>query len=137
MSEYERRRKEDADLIAELRLKKKDVERVASVQANTRIELSGEVRDSVIYVRDSIYVNAQCVDIVDPYIELHGCFLADSSFKGDVRVYNRLVITETVKYKRFLGFLWKTKKVKSREYDVVSDNPYTSIDGFEVVRISN
>jgi hypothetical protein len=68
---------------------------------------------------------------------LHGCFLADSSFKGDVRVYNRLVITETVKYKRFLGFLWKTKKVKSREYDVVSDNPYTSIDGFEVVRISN
>jgi hypothetical protein len=45
------------------------------------------------------------------------------------------LIVETVQYKRFWGFLWKTKKIKNREIDVVSKNPATKILGVEFVTI--
>ena len=56
----------------------------------------------------------------------------------ELQISNResLKIVETVKYKRFLGFLWKTNKVKSRQVDVVSQNPATSIVNVDYISIS-
>ena len=59
---------------------------------------------------------------------------AGSGFSGTLEVRDSLLVVETVQRKRFLGFLWKTKRVKSREIDVVSKNPYTDIVGVESIR---
>ena len=56
-------------------------------------------------------------------------------FSGKIITRDSLLITESVQYKRFLNFLWKTKRIKKREFDIVSKNPYTKITGFEVITI--
>ena len=54
---------------------------------------------------------------------------------GTLSTRSSLKIVETVKYKRFLGFLWKTNKVKSRKVDVVSLNPNETIEDIDFVII--
>ena len=61
--------------------------------------------------------------------------MQNKTFEGRLEVRDSLIIVESVKYKRFLGFLWKTNKVKNRQIDVVSKNPHTKIVGTELVVI--
>lgn len=46
-----------------------------------------------------------------------------------------LVIGVTTEYKRFLGFLWRTKKIKSQKVYAISKNPHTTITNVECVNI--
>lgn len=136
LSEFERYRAQDAELIKSLKRKNKDLEAVTTAQLETITELRGAVKDSIVYLPgDTVKVHVKCVDIVEPYIELHGCATPDNQFSGTIITRDSLLITEMVEYKRFWGFLWKTSKVKDREFDIVSRNPYTDIVGFEVVTI--
>ena len=99
-------------------------------------ELRATVRDSVVYLPgDTVTTILRCVDIVEPWFELHGCATPDGQFTGTHINRDSLLIVETVQYKRFWGFLWKTKKIKNREIDVVSKNPATKILGVEFVTI--
>ncbi|MCM1077885.1 MAG: hypothetical protein NC344_06940 [Bacteroidales bacterium] len=137
LDEYIKCRHEDAELINTLQVKNRDLTAVASASTETIRQLNGKVRDSIVYIpEDTVTVMARCVDIEDPYITLHGCELPDNRFNGYVAVRDTLLITETVQYRRFLGFLWKTNKVKNCKIDIVSRNPYTCITGFEVIRIT-
>lgn len=136
LSEFERYRAQDAELIKSLNRKNKDLEAVTTAQLETITELRGAVKDSIVYLPgDTVKVHVKCVDVVEPYIELHGCATPDNQFAGTIITRDSLLITEMVEYKRFWGFLWKTSKVKDREFDIVSRNPYTDIVGFEVVTI--
>ena len=98
LSEFEKYRASDAELIKTLQTKNRELEAVTTAQMETITKLRGTVRDSIVN-RDSILVAA------------------------------------TVQYKRFLGFLWKTKKIKNREIDVISRNPHTKIMGVEYIEI--
>lgn len=136
LSEFEKYRTSDAELIKTLRTKNRDLEAVTTAQMETIIELRGTVRDSIVYLPgDTVTTILRCVDIVEPWFELHGCAKPDGQFTGTHINRDSLLIVETVQYKRWLGFLWKTKKIKNREIDVVSKNPATHILGVEFVTI--
>lgn len=136
LSEFEKYRASDAELIKTLQTKNRDLERVTTTQMETINELRATVRDSVVYLPgDTVTTVLRCVDIVEPYFELHGCATPDGQFTGTHINRDSLLIVETVQYKRWLGFLWKTKKIKNRQIDVVSKNPTTKILGVEFVTI--
>lgn len=136
VSEYEKYRADDLALIKTLQTKNRDLERVTTTQMETINELRATVRDSIVYLPgDTVTTVLRCVDIVEPWFELHGCARPDNTFTGTHINRDSLLIAETVQYKRFWGFLWKTNKLKSREIDVVSKNPATKILGVEFVTI--
>lgn len=136
LSEFERYRASDAELIKTLQTKNRELERVTTTQMETINELRATVRDSVVYLPgDTVTTVLRCVDIVEPYFELHGCATPDGQFTGTHINRDSLLIVETVQYKRWLGFLWKTKKIKNREIDVISRNPHTKIMGVEYIEI--
>lgn len=136
LSEFEKYRASDAELIKTLQTKNRELERVTTTQMETINELRATVRDSVVYLLgDTVTIVLRCVDIVEPYFELHGCATPDGQFTGTHINRDSLLIVETVQYKRWLGFLWKTKKIKNREIDVISRNPHTKIMGVEYIEI--
>lgn len=136
LSEYKKYRADDAALIKSLQTKNRDLQRVTTAQMETINELRATVRDSVVYLPgDTVTTVLRCVDIVEPYFELHGCATPDGQFTGTHINRDSLLIAETVQYKRWLGFLWKTNKIKNRQIDVVSKNPATKILGVEFITI--
>lgn len=136
LSEFEKYRTSDAELIKTLQTKNRDLRRITTTQLETINELRGTVRDSIVYLPgDTVTTVLRCVDIVEPWFELHGCAKPDGQFTGTHINRDSLLIVETVQYKRWLGFLWKTKKIKNREIDVISRNPHTKIIGVEYIEI--
>lgn len=136
ISEFEKYRADDAALIKSLRAKNRDLQNVTTAQLQTINELRGTVRDSIVYLPgDTVTTVLRCVDIAEPWFELHGCATPAGEFKGTFVNRDSILIAATVKYKRFLGFLWKTRKVKNRKIDAVSKNPNTEILGIEYVEI--
>lgn len=131
--EFERYRAEDARLIKALRAKNRDLAAVASAQTQTNIALQTIARDTVV-IRDSVEVKAKAVYCGDPWYDFRGV-LAGEEFTGELVCRDSLLVAETVKRGRFLGFLWKTKRIKDRRLDVVSRNPHTEIMGIEHIVI--
>lgn len=135
LSEIEDLRAEDIKTIESLKIKKRELEQVTTMQMQTIANIKGEVRDTIIYVNNIMQDTLWTLDVSDEWIDLHGVIGKDRAFDGTLEVRDSLTIVETVQRKRFLGFLWKTKKVKSREIDVVNKNPYSQIVGLESIRI--
>ena len=134
IQEYRRFRADDAALIQSLKAKNRDLAAVNKTQSQTIIDLRAVPRDTVVIVRDSIKVPAVSVHCGDDWFDFDGLLTADE-FTGILSNRDSLVFAETVKYKRFLGFLWKTNKVKDRRMDCVSKNPYTTIMDLEYIVI--
>lgn len=136
LSEFEKYRASDAELIKTLQTKNRELEAVTTAQMETITKLRGTVRDSIVYLPgDTTTIVLKCVDISDPWFSLKGCTTPDGEFTGTHINRDSLLIVETVQYKRWLGFLWKTKKIKNREIDVISRNPHTKIMGVEYIEI--
>ena len=129
VAEFKRFRAEDAALIQTLKLRNRDLSAVNKTQAETIIELSAIPRDTII-IRDSIPIPAVSVHCGDEWYDFDG-LLSAGEFTGTLANRDTLVLAESVRYRRFLGFLWKTKKVRDRQMDVVSKNPHTTILGIE------
>lgn len=135
LSEYKKYRADDAALIKSLQTKNRDLEAVTTAQMETINELRGTVRDSIVYLPgDTVTTVVRCIEYSDKWVDFDGCII-NNTFSGKIITRDSLLIAETVQYKRFWGFLWKTKKVKNREIDVVSKNPATQILGVEFVTI--
>lgn len=135
LSEFEKYRASDAELIKTLQTKNRDLERVTTTQMETINELRATVRDSVVYLPgDTVTTVLRCIEYSDKWVDFDGCII-NNTFSGKIITRDSLLITETVQYKRWLGFLWKTKRIKNREFDIVSKNPHTKITGFEVITI--
>ena len=135
LSEFEKYRASDAELIKTLQTKNRDLERVTTTQMETINELRATVRDSVVYLPgDTVTTVLRCIEYSDKWVDFDGCII-NNTFSGKIITRDSLLITESVQYKRFLNFLWKTKRIKNREFDIVSKNPHTKITGFEVITI--
>lgn len=134
LSEFEKYRASDAELIKTLQTKNRDLQRVTTAQIETINELRANVRDSIVYLPGDTTTVLRCIEYSDKWVDLDGCII-NNTFSGKIITRDSLLIAETVQYKRFLGFLWKTKKIKNREIDVVSKNPATKILGVEFVTI--
>ena len=136
LSEFEKYRASDAELIKTLQTKNRELEAVTTAQMETITKLRGTVRDSIVYLPgDTPTIVLKCVDISDPWFSLKGCTTPDGEFTGTFVNRDSILVAATVQYKRFLGFLWKTKKIKNREIDVISRNPHTKIMGVEYIEI--
>ena len=133
VKEYQRFRAEDVATIQTLELKNRDLAAINKSQSQTIIELSTAARDTTI-IRDSIPIPAVALHCGDAWFDFDGV-LADGQFTGTLANRDSLILVESVKYKRFLGFLWKTRKIKDRELDVVSKNPHTEIQSIEHIHI--
>lgn len=134
LDEYKRFRDEDARLIKSLQVRNRDLEAITAIQSQTMIELSAKLKDTLITAGNghSEPILARAVELHDQWYDFRGLVSGDS-FKGSIEVRDSLMIVETVKYKRCLFF--KTKKIKNRQVDVVSKNPYVKILGCEHVII--
>lgn len=135
LSDFEKYRASDAELIKTLQTKNRELERVTTTQMETINELRATVRDSIVYLPgDTVTTVLRCIEYSDKWVDFDGC-IKNNTFSGKIITRDSLLITETVQYKRWLGFLWKTKRIKNREFDIVSKNPHTKITGFEVITI--
>lgn len=136
LSEFEKYRAGDAELIRTLRTRNRELEAVTTAQMETITRLRGTVRDSIVYLPgDTTTIVLKCVDVSDPWFSLKGCTTPDGEFAGTFVNRDSILVAATVQYKRFLGFLWKTGKIKNREIDVISRNPHTKIMGSEYIEI--
>ena len=135
LSEYKKYRADDLALIKTLQTKNRDLERVTTTQMETINELRANVRDSIVYLPgDTVTTVLRCIEYSDKWVDFDGCII-NNTFSGKIITRDSLLITESVQYKRWLGFLWKTKRIKNREFDIVSKNPNSKITGFEVITI--
>lgn len=135
LSEYKKYRANDEALIKSLQTKNRDLQRVTTAQMETINELRGTVRDSIVYLPgDTVTTVVRCIEYSDKWVDFDGCII-NNTFSGKIITRDSLLITESVQYKRWLGFLWKTKRIKNREFDIVSKNPNSKITGFEVITI--
>lgn len=135
LSEFEKYRASDAELIKTLHTKNRELEAVTTAQMETITKLRATVRDSIVYLPgDTVTTVVRCIEYSDKWVDFDGCII-NNTFSGKIITRDSLLITETVQYKRWLGFLWKTKRIKNREFDIVSKNPNSKITGFEVITI--
>lgn len=135
LSEYKKYRADDAALIKSLQIMNRDLQRVTTAQMETINELRTNVRDSIVYLPgDTVTTVLRCVEYSDKWVDFDGCII-NNTFSGKIITRDSLLITESVQYERFWGFLWKTRKIKNREIDIVSKNPATRILGVEFVTI--
>ena len=98
-------------------------------------KLKARPKDTLI-IRDSIPIPARVVRCGDAWYDFEG-LMTEDTFEGNLASRDSIVVTETVKYKRFLGFLWKTNKVKSRKVNIVNRNPHSKIIGAECIVIED
>ena len=138
LSEYKKYRKQDLELIEQLKVSKSDLQRVISSQTETINLLSAKLSDSIrIDTMTNTVDTLKCFNYKSKWADVVGCVdLKRDTVELQKSNRESLKIVETVKYKRFLGFLWKTNKVKSRQVDVVSQNPATSIVNVDYISIS-
>lgn len=135
VAEYERFRAADAATIRTLQTQKRGLQAVMTAQTQTIMELSAVPRDTVI-IRDSVPIPAVAVHTGDAWFDFDG-LLTENEFTGTLVNRDSLLVAETVQYKRFFGFLWKTRRIKDRKIDVVGRNPHTTILNTEFITIEN
>lgn len=137
LKEYKKYRAQDLQLIEQLKIKKSDLQKVIDSQTETINSLSAKLNDSIrIDTATNIADTLKCFDYKSKWTDVSGCIdLKCDSINLQIKNRESLKIVETVVYKRFLGFLWKTNKVKDRQVDVVSENPNTTIINLDYVSI--
>lgn len=137
LKEYKKYRAQDLQLIEQLKVKKSDLQKVINSQIQTINNLSAKLNDSIRV--DTIVDKTdtlKCFDYKSKWTDVSGCIdLKRNSISLQIKNRESLKIVETVIYKRFLGFLWKTNKIKNRQVDVVSENPNTTITNLDYVSI--
>lgn len=135
LSEYERYRAGDWGLIEDLKTRNKDLKSVTTARMATIRDIQAKIKDSIAYQPgDTAEKIVHKIDYSDKWLDFKAEFEhGRQNFEAAIQTRDSLLITELVQYKRFLGFLWKTSKVKKREFNIVSKNPYTKILGFEVI----
>lgn len=137
LKEYKRYRSEDLKLIEQLEVGKLDLEKIITSQSETIGILSIKLNDSIkIGTVASQIDTLKCFNYKSKWIDAKGCInLKKDTIELQINNREVLKVVETITYKRFLGFLWKTNKVKSRQVDIVSENPNTEIVNCEYISI--
>lgn len=137
IKEYKRYHEDDVSLIKQLRTKNANLKSVIDAQLTTVAELSSALKDSIVV--DTVSNNKDTVkyfSYTSQWTDVKGYVdLRKDSMSMHIKNKESLKVVESVTYKRFLGFLWKTNKIKDRQVSIVSLNPNTVITDFEYVHL--
>ena len=131
VKEFEKYRADDAELVKQLKARNRDLDQLNKAQMQTIEQLRCVPRDTVILI-DSIPIKAKKVHCGDEWYTFDG-LMTEDEFTGQMQTRDELVLTETIRYKKFL--FWKTKKILDRELEAVSKNPHTTITNLEHIII--
>lgn len=137
LKEYKKYRAQDLQLIEQLNIKKSNLQKVINTQSETINTLSINILDSIIADTVTNQIDTlKCFKYKSKWADVSGC-LDLRRDTVDIQINNResLKVVETVIHRRFLGFLWKTKRIKSRHVDIVSENPNTKITNCEYISV--
>ena len=132
LADVYRYRANDMKLIESLQVDKKRLQQFTTAQTQTIYELSGTVRDSIIYRDHYLRDTLRCINIAEKWFDLNGCIDANLKFAGRFENRDSLVYVEHIIPKRFWFIRWG---VKERRQEIVSRNPHTVITGAEYVSI--
>ena len=124
LSELKKYRQEDAKLIADMEVKLRNLQAVASMVTETRTEFVTKIVRDTIFKAINDTNKAAIIDYEDKWLTFKGR-LENGQFRGNIISRDSLLIAENVRYKRFL--FWRTNRIKSRDFRVVSKNPHTKI----------
>ena len=124
LSELKKYRQEDAKLIADLGVKLRNLQAVASMGTETRTEFVTKIVRDTIFKAINDTNKAAIIYYEDKWLTFKGR-LENGQFRGNIISRDSLLIAENIRYKRFL--FWRTKRIKSRDFRVVSKNPHTKI----------
>lgn len=132
LDEYKAINSDSYSIIKELKGRNGDLE--SAVEASM-------MNEKVIhtYIRDTVLIGdtVQHFSYNDKWTSVTGFVKYPDSVYLQVRNREYIRAVEVVEYKRFLGFLWKTRRVKSRDIKIMSDNPNTEIIDASYVRIAD
>lgn len=129
LSEYEKYRKEDAELIKKLKADKPQT--IIKTETKTEYKIKTELKDSIVY-KDTL----KTINYTSKWTDLHGFINSDTL---QVKIINReeLILVESLQRKKFLGIKlpgWLFG-YKQKTLDVVSKNPNTTIVDIEYVNL--
>lgn len=134
LKEFDKYRKNDAELIRSLKADNKRLQSVTTAQTQTIYALQGQVKDSIVFMDRTITDTLRCVDIANTWFSLAGCINQCNEFTGQFMSRDSLIYVEHIIPKRFLLFKWG---IKERKQEIISRNPFTKIESAEFITIKN
>lgn len=138
LSELKKYKSEYAQLIKDLNIKNSQLEQIISVNAETITNLKAMLRDSIrLDTASNIIDTLKCFEYKSKYTDVSGCINKDII---DMQIRNResLKAIESKKKKKFLFFklpIWLFG-YKSKQLDIVSLNPNTTIEYIEYISVT-
>lgn len=138
LSELKKYKSEYAQLVKDLNIKNSQLEQIISVNAETITNLKAMLRDSIrLDTVSNIIDTLKCFEYKSKYTDVSGCINKDII---DMQIRNResLKAIESKKKKKFLFFklpIWLFG-YKSKQLDIVSLNPNTTIEYIEYISVT-
>lgn len=122
--EFEAQCKELAGQVEEMGYKIKQLQRLITYGATTKVEIQTVVKDSIIYTPISVDT-LRCFNYADEWAQISGCIGRNDTLVGNVEVRDSLTIIAHNIPKRFLFFKWGSKRI---ELDIINHNPHSEIE---------
>lgn len=138
LSELKKYKSEYTQLVKDLNIKNSQLEQIISVNAETITNLKAMLRDSIrLDTASNIIDTLKCFEYKSKYTDVSGCINNDII---DMQICNResLKAIESKKKKKFLFFklpIWLFG-YKSKQLDIVSLNPNTTIEYIEYISVT-
>lgn len=138
LSELKKYKSEYTQLVKDLNIKNSLLEQIISVNAETITNLKAMLRDSIrLDTVSNIIDTLKCFEYKSKYTDVSGCINKDII---DMQIRNResLKAIESKKKKKFLFFklpIWLFG-YKSKQLDIVSLNPNTTIEYIEYISVT-
>lgn len=138
LSELKKYKSEYTQLVKDLNIKNSQLEQIISVNAETITNLKAMLRDSIrLDTISNIIDTLKCFEYKSKYTDVSGCINKDII---DMQIRNResLKAIESKKKKKFLFFklpIWLFG-YKSKQLDIVSLNPNTTIEYIEYISVT-
>ncbi|MBE6244278.1 MAG: hypothetical protein E7108_01985 [Bacteroidales bacterium] len=127
-----------SSLAAEIKdfgIKLKRVEAAAATSTSTNVQIVTQVRDSIIYARDSSGIirpdSLQKIAWSDPWIDLQG-EIHNRQLTADIQSRDTLIQVIHRVPKKFLFFRWGTKELRQ---EIKTSNPHSRITYTESIRV--
>lgn len=138
LSELKKYKSEYTQLVKDLNIKNSQLEQIISINAETITNLKAMLRDSIrLDTVSNIIDTLKCFEYKSKYTDVSGCINKDII---DMQIRNResLKAIESKKKKKFLFFklpIWLFG-YKSKQLDIVSLNPNTTIEYIEYISVT-